>query len=117
MQKLDENLVCLISSKVQDHTFYDTLGTIVPMTITGSRCYWNSKLLDLLALSRKFGKPTVFITLTQNDNWPEIQNHISNGPGHSQPPLDSHSEFELNDIHSRDFSVETVTAYSNRPKL
>ena len=108
----------LTSCKLQDGTFYDKLGNIVPATITGSRSNWNSKLLDLLALSRKLGKPTFFITLTQNDNWPEIQNHIINGPGHEQPEIDIDSEFELNDIHpSREFSVETVTAYSNRLKL
>ena len=38
----------LTSSKLQDGSFYDKLGTIVPTTITGSRSYWASKLLDLL---------------------------------------------------------------------
>ena len=53
----------LTSFKLKDGSFYDKLGTIVPTTLTGSRSYWNSKLLDLLALSRKLGKPTFFITL------------------------------------------------------
>ena len=108
----------LTSSKLKEETFYDKLGNIVPATITGSRSYWNSKLLDLLAISKKLGKPTFFITLTQNDNWPEIQNHIINGPGYKQPEIDIDSEFELKDIHpSREFSIETVSAYSNRLKL
>ena len=103
---------------MQDGSFYDKLGTIVPTTLTGSHSYWASKLLDLLALSRILGKPSFFIPLTQNDKWPDIQNHIINGPGPTQPPMDIHSEFELHDIHpSRDFSVETVTAYSNRVRL
>ena len=108
----------LTSCKLQDQSFYEKLGNVVPTTITGSRSYWNSKLLDLLALSRKLGKPTFFITLTQNDNWPELQNHIINGPGHTQLEIDIDAEFELRDIHpSREFSVEMCTAYSNRLKL
>ena len=84
----------------------------------GILVYSDSKLLDLLALSRTLGKPTFFITLTQNDNWPEIQNHIINGPGHTQPKIDINAEVQLHDIHpSRDFSVETGTAYSNRLRL
>eukprot|EP00795_Rhopilema_esculentum_P010080 gene10080-18729_t len=87
-------------------------------TITGSRSYWKSKTLHLLALSRKLGQQTFFVTLTQNDNWPEIQNHIINGPGHVQPMIDVDSEYKLRDIHpSREYSIETVTAYSNRFKL
>ena len=108
----------LASFTLKDGSFYDTLGTSVPTTITGSRSYRNSKLLDILALSRTLGKLTFFITLTQNDNWPEIQNHIINGPGHTQPRIDINADFQLHDIYpSRDFSVETVTAYSNRLRL
>ena len=108
----------LTSLQLHKSTFYDKLGQIVPATITGSRSYWNSKTLDLLALSRKLGQPTFFVTFTQNDDWPEIQNHIINGPGHVQPMIDVDSEYELRDVHpSRDYSIETVTAYSNRLKL
>ena len=103
---------------MQDKEFYDTLGNIVPTTSTGSSSYWNSKLLDLLAVSRKLGKPPFFIMVTQNDKWPEIQNHIINGPGHAQPEIDVDSEFDLKDIHpSREFSVENVTSYGNRLTL
>ena len=113
-----DRVEALTSLQLQDATFYDKLGQIVPATITGSKSYWNSKTLDLLAMSRKLGQPTFFITLTQNDNWPEIQNHIVNGPGHQQSKIDIDSNFELHDIHpSRDYSVETVTAYNNRLKL
>ena len=53
----------------------------------------------------------------QNDNWPEIQNHIINGPGHTQPDVDIDAQFKLHDIHpSRELSVETATA-NNRLKL
>eukprot|EP00112_Aurelia_sp_Birch-Aquarium-sp1_P021169 Seg5623.2 transcript_id=Seg5623.2/GoldUCD/mRNA.D3Y31 product="hypothetical protein" protein_id=Seg5623.2/GoldUCD/D3Y31 len=100
------------------NSFYDKLGHIVPAQITGSRSYWSSKLLDLLAMSRKLGKPTFFITLTQNDNWIEIQNYIHNGAGHDGEQRPVHARFQLNDIYpGKDYSVETVEAYSNRLKL
>ena len=100
------------------NSFYDKLGQIVPAQITGSRSYWSSKLLDLLAMSRKLGKPTFFITLTQNDNWIEIQNYIHNGPGQDAEQRPIHARFQLNDIYpGKDYSVETVEAYSNRLKL
>ena len=100
------------------NSFYDKLGQIVPAQITGSRSYWSSKLLDLLAMSRKLGKPTFFMTLTQNDNWIEIQNYIHNGPGKDGEQRPVHARFQLNDIYpGKDYSVETVEAYSNRLKL
>ena len=100
------------------NSFYDKLGQVVPAQITGSRSYWSSKLLDLLAMSRKFGQPSFFITLTQNDNWIEIQNYIHNGPGHDGQQRATYARFELNDIYpGKDYSVETVEAYNNRLKL
>ena len=84
----------LASVTLQNGSFYNKLGSIVPATLTGSCSYLNSKLLDLLALSRKLCKPTFFITLPQNDNWPDIQNHIINGPGHSQPKHHIDADFD-----------------------
>ena len=67
---------------------------------------------------QKTRKPTFFITLTENDSWPEIQNHIINGPAHSQPKLDIDADFDLRDIQpNREYSVEKGTAYSNRLKM
>ncbi len=111
----------LTSEKLRDdqtNSYYDRLGQVVPATIPGTRVYWNSKLLELLAMTRKLGNPTFFITLTQNDNWPEIQIHIVEGPGHSTTPRNVDSKFVLNDIFpGKDYSVETIEAYSNRLKL
>ncbi len=82
---------------MRDHksnSFYDKLGQMVPATITGSKSYWQSRLLDLLAMNRKLGTPTFFIALTQNDNWGEIRNLIQHGPGHNQEhrPVEAHWE-------------------------
>jgi hypothetical protein len=34
---------------------------------------------DSLALAREFGKPTFFITMTFNPNWPEITSRLRTG--------------------------------------
>ena len=77
----------LTSSKLKGGSFYDKLCNIVLVTIAGFLGYWNSELLDLLALSRKLGKSNFLVSLTQNDNWPENQNHIMSGAGHEQPQV------------------------------
>ena len=35
--------------------------------------------LDLIALYQTFGHPHLFITMTTNPNWPEIQKHLKPG--------------------------------------
>ncbi len=97
---------------------YDRYGTDVTRSITGSKSYWSSKLLDLLAMTREFGQPTFFFTLTQNDNWPEIQNLVKHGlkteeytrldkTGHDISPL---GESCVN------FSTEIIIAFYSRFK-
>ena len=65
--------------KVKGENPYDAYGTELPNTIPGSKGYWSARLLDALAMSRELGKPQFFITLTQNDSWPELQAHITSG--------------------------------------
>ena len=45
---------------------------ILPPTITGSPRFYVEKFQDAMAIARKFGKPTLFITMTCNPEWPEI---------------------------------------------
>ncbi len=66
------NLMASIQVKdVREHE--NKYGSVVPSSITGSKTYWNARKLDLLALVRDLGKPALFVTLTQNDNWLELQ--------------------------------------------
>lgn len=59
---------------------YDQYGKDVPVTIPGSKGYWSSRLMDLLAMTDHFGQPQLFVTMTQNDNWPELQATVTGKP-------------------------------------
>ena len=52
---------------------------ILPPTITGSPRFYVEKFQDAMAIVRKFGKPTLFITMTCNPEWPEITESLSPG--------------------------------------
>ena len=45
--------------------------------IRGTAAYWKSALLRLLAMVKTLGPPTFFVTLSCNDNWPELQAFIA----------------------------------------
>jgi hypothetical protein len=46
---------------------------ILPSTFTGSPRYMNQKYQDAMAIVREFGKPDLFITITCNPKWTELQ--------------------------------------------
>ena len=52
---------------------------ILPSSHTGGPRYFNAKFQDAMALVRKYHKPDLFITMTCNPNWPEIQKNLSPG--------------------------------------
>ena len=94
-------------------------GTEVPNTIPGSKGYWSSRLLDVLAMSRELGKPDFFVTLTQNDAWPVLPAHITYGAGETAKGLDfdeSLPEHTCQDP-AMEFPTETVVAFHKRFKL
>ncbi|KAF4031742.1 Helitron helicase-like domain-containing protein [Phytophthora infestans] len=50
-------------------------------TILSSKCpggvhYMRQQYYDLMAIVRQFGKPDLFITVTTNSKWPEIQDNL-----------------------------------------
>ena len=45
----------------------------------GSPRYMNAKNQDGMAILREYRKPDLFITMTCNPNWPEIQAHLTDG--------------------------------------
>ena len=51
----------------------------VPASHIGSRAYFRKKRYDAYALARAFGNPSLFITMTCNPNWPEIQRELTQG--------------------------------------
>lgn len=48
------------------------IGAYVPDTVPASKSYWKAWLLDVLAMTRELGKPSFFMTLTLNNDWPEL---------------------------------------------
>lgn len=54
---------------------------ILPATFTGSRRYLNQNFLDSLAICQAIGHPDLFITMTCNSKWPEIQSMLDKTPG------------------------------------
>ena len=58
---------------------YYRYGTYVPSKLVATRSYWASRHLDLTAMSRDLGKGDLFITLTMNDNWADLQAAVQKG--------------------------------------
>src|SRR5512138_1192270 len=46
---------------------------LLPPTFTGGERYMRKQYLDAMSIVREFGKPTLFMTMTCNPEWPEIQ--------------------------------------------
>ncbi len=57
------------------------LGKIVvlPSTHVGSKRYMGQKMHDIIAISNNIGHPDVFLTMTCNPRWPEIENSLFPG--------------------------------------
>eukprot|EP00889_Picochlorum_renovo_P006380 jgi/Picre1/33410/NNA_008734.t1 len=58
----------------------------VPASHIGSRAYFRKKRYDAYALARAFGNTSLFITMTCNPNWPEIQREIRRGQAAQDRP-------------------------------
>ena len=52
---------------------------ILPPSITGSPRFYVEKYQDCMAIVQKYGKPTLFITMTCNPEWKEIQDALNPG--------------------------------------
>ena len=52
---------------------------ILPATVTGSKRYMHKRLQDALTLTSRFCKPDLFITMTANPKWSEIQDQLPAG--------------------------------------
>ena len=61
-------------------------SVILPSSFTGGPRYMKQMLQDGLAIVRQKGTPTLFITFTCNQYWPEIQAELSPGQKASDRP-------------------------------
>ena len=68
MQNRAENLNCRVGKMI-----------ILPSTFIGSPRHMMQSYQDAMAIVRKYGKPDLFITMTTNTNWPEIQENLLPG--------------------------------------
>ena len=49
---------------------------ILPSSFSGGERHMNQLFQDSMAICRTFRKPDIFITMTENPNWPEIQEQL-----------------------------------------
>jgi hypothetical protein len=56
-----------------------SVGTrvVIPTSFVGGRRYMFNNCQDAMALCKKFGYPDLFLTVTCNPKWDEIQRHLS----------------------------------------
>ncbi|KAK3922213.1 ATP-dependent DNA helicase [Frankliniella fusca] len=60
-------------------TFVDSKLVILPKSFTNSPRWRQDRFLNGMAMARKFGPPTYFITMTTNPKWPEITAALKQG--------------------------------------
>jgi hypothetical protein len=51
----------------------------LPASFVQSRAWASEKTADALALAHRWGKPSLFMTMTMNVRWPEIQSRLQPG--------------------------------------
>ena len=71
---------------------YSVYGTEVPRINPGSKEFWRSLGLDLVAFVEQRGLPNFFLTLTAYDGWPQVQATLRDGWGAQA------SELEVQDL-------------------
>jgi hypothetical protein len=59
----------------------------LPSCFLGSRAWISERVADALAICRALGKPSVFITVTTNPNWPEIKEKLLPGQTAADRPV------------------------------
>ena len=64
---------------------HNKLGQYIPPTLPGTKKYWAKEYLDLAAFCERCGVPDFFVTLTANDNWPELKKFLNGVAPHFRP--------------------------------
>ena len=66
----------------------DDLGrrVILSPTFYGGPRWYQQRYQDAMAIVRHYGKPDLFVTMTCNPNWPEIQNSLNPGETAAERP-------------------------------
>jgi hypothetical protein len=69
--------------------------TILPATITGSPRWEAEQYKDVMAMMMHKGRPDVFVTMTCNPKWPEIQEILLPGQTPNDIPVEVSRVFSL----------------------
>ena len=59
----------------------------LPASFVGSRAWASEQVSDALSLCREYGSPTLFVTITTNPKWPEIEARLRPGQSASDIPF------------------------------
>jgi len=59
----------------------------LPSCFLGSRAWISERVADALAVYRALGKPSLFVTMTTNPNWPEIREKLLPGQTAADRPV------------------------------
>ncbi|KAF6514101.1 hypothetical protein HZS61_006357 [Fusarium oxysporum f. sp. conglutinans] len=86
-----------------DSLAYDHLRNRLPANFTGSRAWTSDHVADALALARRFGKPTFFITMTTNPGWPDIASALRSGQHFTDAPTVACRAFHMRLQHLKAF--------------
>jgi hypothetical protein len=68
---------------------------VLPSSVVGSPCFMNQLFQDSMAIVCKFGVPDIFLTMTANPRWPEIDANLFAGQTASDQPDIVARVFEL----------------------
>lgn len=60
-------------NNIQSNGYLENTSYMFTKHIRGTAAYWKSVLFKLLAMIKTFGIPDYFLTLSCNDDWPELQ--------------------------------------------
>jgi hypothetical protein len=82
MQRIYNN-----DADLQNKELDATFATALPASFLGSRAWASEKVADALALCRAKGKPNLFVTMTTNPKWPEIQEALNPGQQVADIPM------------------------------
>ena len=88
-QELRATSYSAVARAVQDgHTDAANLGTpyILPSSFVASPRYMQQCYQDAMAVVRHHGKPDLFVTITCNPKWPEIQDQLKPGEAPADRP-------------------------------
>jgi len=62
-----------------DPTVTDFFRSKIPASFMGSRAWCSDQVADALAIARQHGKPSIWLTMTTNPLWDEIQSKLRPG--------------------------------------